>query len=242
MTNHTNVTSGDPYYAVRRASWGAIFAGTVVAMVVQISLSLLGLSIGLGVVNPNAGANAMSDLGIGADIWLCISALISLFIGGFIAARLAGMPNKPDGGLHGIVVWGLGTLFSIYLATSAVGTAVSGVAGILGQGAQLAGQGVSAVAPQAAKAVKANPNKARQAAQQAVEEAKQQYGQVRQQAAKTLAGAKQQAAQTARQVAPVASGAALGAFIALLLGAFAAVFGGMAGIPKDVVASTATRR
>src|SRR5690606_35055340 len=60
----------------------------------------------------------------------------------------------PFGGvLHGILTWGLVTLLSFLLLSSAVGSLVSGVTGAIGQGLSLAGQGVAAVAPAAAQAV-----------------------------------------------------------------------------------------
>ncbi|HEX2238039.1 MAG TPA: hypothetical protein VHJ19_06745 [Gammaproteobacteria bacterium] len=239
MANHTNVASDERYSVVKRISWGAIFAGTILALVVQIMLSLLGVGIGLGVINP--ASPDLTGLGIGAAIWLVVSTLIALFIGGFVAARLAGMPIRGDGALHGVVVWGLGTLVSLYLATSAVGAAVSGVAAMLGQGFQLVGQGTTAVAPQVAKMAKKQPKQARQAVQQATKEAKQIIRQARQQARQVLNQAQRQAAQTAKQVAPVATGAAWGGFVALLLGAIAAGLGGAAGTPRDQLASRATR-
>jgi hypothetical protein len=240
MANHTNVASDERYSAVKRISWGAIFAGTIVALVVQIMLSLLGIGIGLGVTNPASAAD-LSGLGIGAAIWLVVSTLIALFIGGFVAGRLAGIPIRGDGVLHGVVVWGLGTLVSLYLATSVVGTAVSGVAAMLGQGFQLVGQGVSTVAPQAVKTAKQRPQQTQQIIKQAGKEARQAYRQARQQAGQVLNQAQRQAAQTAKQVAPVASGAAWGGFIALTLGVIAAGLGGMAGTPRDRLASRTTR-
>ncbi len=239
---HGSVYRNDDYVAVNRVSWGAILAGTIVALAVQIVLTLLGFSIGLGVMSQATDTSALGGVGIGGMIWLVVSTLISLYIGGYVAARLAGVPTKTDGVLNGVVVWALATLLSLYLATSAVGTAVSGVAGIIGQGLQTATSGATTVAPEAAEALKRNPQEARETARQAVDEVQQQYRQVRRQAGQTLNEAQQEAAQTARQAAPVASGAAFGGFIALVLGAFAAALGGMAGIPKDVVASTATRR
>jgi hypothetical protein len=188
------------------------------------------------VVGQAPGATALSGVGIGAAIWLVVSTLISLFIGGYVAARLAGSPTRQDGLWSGVVVWALATLLSVYLATSAVGTAVSGISGILGQGLQIATRGVTAVAPEAVESAKQNPQDARQAARQAVQEAKQQYGQVRREATQALNQAQQQAAQTTRQVAPVAAGTALGGFIALLLGAIAAALGGAAGTPRENVA------
>jgi hypothetical protein len=226
MVNHTNVASDERYSAVKRISWGAIFAGTIVALVVQIMLSLLGVGIGLGVINPASAAD-LTGLGIGAAIWLVVSTLIALFIGGFVAGRLAGMPIRGDGILHGVVVWGLGTLVSLYLATSAVGGAVSGVAAMLGQGFQL-------VAPQAVKTAKQRPQQTQQIIKPARQRAEQMANQAQRQAPKV-------AKKVAKKAAPVAAGAAWGGFIALVLGAIAAGLGGAAGTPRDQLASRATR-
>lgn len=38
--------------AFKRISWGAVFAGLVVALVVQFILSLLGIGIGFGAMDP----------------------------------------------------------------------------------------------------------------------------------------------------------------------------------------------
>lgn len=140
--------------AIKRISWGAIFAGTVVALVTQMALSLLGLAIGFGAVDPATEANPLGGIGTGAGIWLAISSIASLFAGGLVAARLAGLPRKPDGILHGIVTWGLVTLLTFYLMTSAAGQLLSGAAGIVGQGFDLLGQGVAAVAPEAGQAIR----------------------------------------------------------------------------------------
>ncbi|MBA2491115.1 MAG: hypothetical protein ACR2KU_03810 [Gammaproteobacteria bacterium] len=232
MANQTNTYAGEHYEVVKRISWGAIIAGTLVALVIQMTLSMLGLGIGLGVMDPNA--QALSGVGIGAGIWLVVSTLVSLYIGGFMAGRLAGIPAKGDGFLNGIVVWALATLLTLYLATSVVGGAISGVTGILGQGLQVAGQSVKSVAPEAAETIKKNPGQARQEANQAIDQAQQQYRQMRRQAEQALSGAGKEVKQTTKQVAPIASGAAFGGFIALLLGALAAAFGGMSGAPKDM--------
>ncbi len=242
MANQTNVAHDGYYEAVRRVSWGAIFAGTIVAMVIQIALTLLGLSIGLGVVTQAPTTNALSGVGIGATIWLVVSTLISLYIGGYFAGRLAGLPTRQDGILNGVVVWALATLLSVFLATSAVGAAVSGMAGILGQGLQVATKGVTAVAPEAAEVVKQKPRQAKQEAQQAIKQAKKQVQQVKRQAQQALGQVEQEATQVARQAAPVASGAALGGFIALVLGAIAAALGGMTGTPKDFIGTRPASR
>ncbi len=136
---------------IKRISWGAIFAGTVIALVTQLGLNLLGASIGFGAIDPATEADPFSGLGTGTGIWLAITTIIALLIGGYVASRLAGMPDRTDGILHGVVTWGLVTLVTIYLMTSAVGRILNTATGVVGQGLQLAGQGVTAVAPAAAQ-------------------------------------------------------------------------------------------
>lgn len=141
--------------AKRRISWGAIFGGTLIALVAQLLLSLLGLGIGLSTINPmSEGGNPAAGLGIGAAIWWVVASLVSLYLGGSVAGRLAGMPRRTDSMLHGLLTWGLVTLVTFYLITTSVGALISGATGIVGKGLSLAGQGVAAVAPEVGDAVK----------------------------------------------------------------------------------------
>jgi hypothetical protein len=126
-------------------SWGAILAGTVVALVTHLLLSLLGLSIGLGVIGPGDGG--LAEIGIGAAIWWSVSALIALFAGGWVAGRLAGIAGSMPGVLHGIVTWGFVTVLSIYLMTTAVGGLIGGGLGLVGQGLETADRGAIGIPP-----------------------------------------------------------------------------------------------
>ncbi len=146
--------------AIKRVSWGAIFAGAVVAIIVQFLLNLLGLGIGLTTFEFASPDDSAAGFGMAQGIWAVISALIALFVGGWVAGRLAGMPRKTDGMLHGVVTWALTTLLGLYLLTTGVGRVVSGTTSMIGQGLDLAGQGISsvatAVAPEAASAIEQN--------------------------------------------------------------------------------------
>jgi hypothetical protein len=88
---HGYYTSAEPYgYGYeggifKRVSWGAVFAGLVVALV--ITLRQFGMGIGLGAINP---AGEPLGMGTGAAIWLGITTLIALFVGGWTTAKLAG--------------------------------------------------------------------------------------------------------------------------------------------------------
>jgi hypothetical protein len=90
----------------RRISWAAIFGGVILVVAVQLLLSLLGAGFGLGTVDTNAGSTpTATTLGIGAGLWWVISSCIALGAGGFVAAWLAGVEVRFDGGLHGLVTW-----------------------------------------------------------------------------------------------------------------------------------------
>ena len=73
--------------SVKRISWPAVFAGVLIAVVIQIALSLLGIGIGLSTVDPKTEENPVQGLGVGAGIWYVISSLIALFAGGWVAGR-----------------------------------------------------------------------------------------------------------------------------------------------------------
>jgi hypothetical protein len=123
-----------------RVRWGAVFAGLVVALALQAVLTLLGAAIGLSTMDDGAGRG----LGIGAAIWVILSVLISLYVGGLVTGHLAGVLTRGDGALHGILMWGLSTILAVYLIAS-------GVSGILGGAVHLASSGAAATASAAAQ-------------------------------------------------------------------------------------------
>ncbi|RZK34050.1 MAG: hypothetical protein EOO57_11945, partial [Hymenobacter sp.] len=143
-----------PAVATKRISWGAILAGAVLALVIQLALSLLGLGIGLGTIDPLTEQNPMAGIGIGAGIWWVVSMLVSLYLGATVASRLAGMPRPTDGMLHGLLTWSVVTLLTFYLLTTAVGRIIGGVTGVAGRALSGMGSAVAAVAPEAGDAIK----------------------------------------------------------------------------------------
>ena len=156
--------------AIKRISWGAIIAGAILAAMTQLVLSLLGISIGLGALDPATEADPLSGLATGAGIWMAASTLISLLAGGFAAARLAGLPKRTDGVLHGLVTWGVVTLLAFYLTTTAVGRLLSGAVGVVGQGLETVSQGVATAAPEVAQAVGLSPQEQQAAVDETMQE------------------------------------------------------------------------
>jgi hypothetical protein len=317
--------------ALRRISWGSVFAGLIVAIMTSLVLALLGMAIGLSTVNPAEEGNPFAGLGLGAAIWWVVSSLIALFLGGWVAARMAGVPRGFDGAVHGVLTWGLVTLATFYLLGTAVGRIIGGAGSLVGQGLGMVGQGVSAVAPQAAQSAQdmlrdqgitlqsiqreadellrqtgkpgLQPEVLRQQARQAGQTAQNgaaqaaqapdaagdqvhgilqrimsqgkgvasqadrqalvnvlvNRGQTREQAEATVdrwqatmqqtaqkadqvkAQAEEKARQLGQSAASGMSKASLWTFIALLLGGFAAAFGGRLGAPKDGLVTTTVR-
>ncbi|HJU04682.1 MAG TPA: hypothetical protein VJ692_05970 [Nitrospiraceae bacterium] len=121
--------------------WGAIFAGLVVGISVQMILTLLGLAIGAWSIDLRE-TNPAQGIPIGTGIWTGISMLISAFVGGYVTARLSGSPLRSDGMYHGAVVWGVTWLVFAWLATTAMATMIGGLFSAFGSGLQALGQGV----------------------------------------------------------------------------------------------------
>ena len=120
-----------PFY--RHVSWSAIAAGLAVAMVVQIILTMLGVSIGAATVQPLEERNPVEGLGVGAGIWWFVTGLISLFVGAFVAGRLAGVFRRKDGALHGFLMWSTATVVAFVIAGMAGGFFGTGAMSAMGE-------------------------------------------------------------------------------------------------------------
>ena len=131
----------------KRISWSAVFAGVLVAVVTQMLLTLLGIGVGLGSLDTVEERNPAAGLGIGTAIWYIVSSLLSLFAGGWVAGRLASTPRLFDGVIHGVLMWSLVILFTVYLLTTAVGRIIGGVSSLVSGIVSKAGSGIAAAAP-----------------------------------------------------------------------------------------------
>ncbi len=151
--------------AGRRVSWGAILAGVVIAVAVQLLLGILGTGIGLSMVDPVEGTTpGAAGFGIAAGIYWLITTVVALGSGGYAAARLSGVTEKFDALSHGLVVWGVTLILTLYLLTSAVGGIIGGAFRTVGSVAGAAGATVGAVAPKAAQVAGVDAGDVRQEA------------------------------------------------------------------------------
>ena len=103
------------YNVVKRSylsaiSWGAIVAGVVVGLSMNLVLNLLGIAAGLMSIDVLNGQTPNENAPIIAALWNGVAMLISAFVGGYVAARMSGLKRKSDGVLHGFVSWGATTI------------------------------------------------------------------------------------------------------------------------------------
>ena len=134
--------------ALKRISWGAIIAGAILALVVQVMLGLLGVGIGLASIDPTGtdGASGTTLLSAGG-IYTALSILISIFVGAYAAARFAGSAVRRDAALHGVTTWAVTTLVAVYLLSSGASALVSGTFGAIGGTISSLGSAASSVVP-----------------------------------------------------------------------------------------------
>lgn len=183
-----------------RLSWGAVFAGVIVALTAHLILNLLG--IGIGLAGATETAAGMEWLGTGFGLWWVIAGIIAAAIGGWIAGRTLGSADRSDGMIHGLLSWAGATLVVAFLLTTAAG-------GMLGAGLQQQAMGpIGGITGQAGGALLQQ--------QPGVQQPGQQPPQAQQIVPERAVGA--------------ISGAAIISFIGLLLGAAAAAYAGRAGV------------
>jgi hypothetical protein len=113
------------------ASWGAVFAGMFVTIVLQIMLTLLGTAIGMAIVNPLSQQSPSQELAIGSSVWLLVSGLISVWVGSCIAGRLSGGPLRSDGMIHGVISWSVSTVVMLALLATTTGALIGGLGSLL---------------------------------------------------------------------------------------------------------------
>ena len=124
----------------RHLTWGAIIAGVIIVLIVQLLLSLLGVGVGASTIDPTGEVPTGKTLGIGAGLWWVVSSLIAVFVGSWVASRLAGIPDRVDGMLHGLVTWGLSGLVVMWLLTTTLSSLIGGAFSVVGTAVQAAGQ------------------------------------------------------------------------------------------------------
>jgi hypothetical protein len=102
-------------------SWGAIFAGVILSLIVYLVLSVLGTAIGATLLSPLSQPDPMRAFGFGSGVWMIVTTVVAVFTGSYLAGRCAPVL----GWLHGLLAWAVMILFVVYGMASLLGGAVS---------------------------------------------------------------------------------------------------------------------
>lgn len=150
----SSVPYGDPLAPValstrRLLSWPAIWAGWGAALALQVLFLLLGAGIGFAIYTPLKDANPAADLSEGAVVIQGVCAVVSLWIGGWVAGRFTPAGARVTGGLHGFLVWCVSTLAGVLVMTGGTGWAVNDLSKLVGGGLSMAAKPVAAATDQA---------------------------------------------------------------------------------------------
>jgi hypothetical protein len=119
--NGQQVRPEDVFPVRSRVSWPAIFAGAAVALAVYFLLGSLATALGLSILSErgNTGERTVAN---GAFFIAVFSALVALFIGGFVATQTAVGENRSEAVIHGIVLWGVTFVALVWLGASVAPT------------------------------------------------------------------------------------------------------------------------
>ncbi|WP_293792655.1 hypothetical protein [uncultured Pantoea sp.] len=128
---------------LKRISWSAVFAGVIAALIIHLLLGILGTAIGATSIDPKQEQNPLQHLGTGALIWTGVSMLIAMAVGSYVAGRLA----QREGAMHGLLMFGVSTILTLWLAITLATGVIGGAFNILGAGVNAVGNGISAAAP-----------------------------------------------------------------------------------------------
>ena len=134
-------------------SWGAVLAGLTAALALQVLFMLLGAGLGFAIYSPLTDANPVADLGVGAVIVQGISAVFSLWFGGWVAGRFAPKGVR-TGWLHGFLVWCAATVAGVFIVSAGAGWALGDLSKLVGGGLSMAGKPAAALAESAGSVAK----------------------------------------------------------------------------------------
>ena len=115
-------------YARRRTDWGAIWAGVFTFVAIWSVFGLLGMAIFASAANPQA-AEPVSGMGVGIGIWAIVLTIIAMYVAGMETGRLAGVTNRHDGMIHGMIMFGLSVVATLVITVMG-GNTLSGGTGV----------------------------------------------------------------------------------------------------------------
>jgi hypothetical protein len=137
-----------------RLSWPAILGGLCAAMAMQVIFMMLGAGLGFAIYHPITSDNPVEDLGTGAIVVPGLSAVFSLWFGGWIAGRFTPVASRSSGNLHGFLVWCAATVAGVIVVSAGAGWITGDLSKLVGGGLSAAGRPAAAAVSGAADLAK----------------------------------------------------------------------------------------
>lgn len=133
--------------------WPAIFAGAIIASGAMAVLTAFAGGLGLSSISVDDGGNISTVWLIITGLFVILSMVGSYMLGGYITGRMrrpAGSADRNEltirDGINGLVVWGIGTAVSAFLALGVVSGGARAVGDVAQTAVQTAGSAVGGAA------------------------------------------------------------------------------------------------
>ena len=198
-----------------QVSWRAILSGLVIGLVAEILLNLLGVGFGLTAFNTHT--DILTKMNAVSLVWFVIVGVIAMFLSGWFTGRLGALQTEINGALHGLMTWASITLIIFMLMASTAGSIIGGSVNLLGQNLHVATGAASLMSDNNSPHTASNNTDMNNPVDQQLilQKAEQ---------------AKQKAVETANPATSILGTIAIVTFFMLILGAIAALLGGIAGV------------
>lgn len=121
--------------ARNRVQWGPIMAGLLTTIASMLVVTVLGLAIGASAFEPR---DSGETIGTSAAIWGAISAIVSFFLGGWVAAKTAAVGGGFSGLMQGLMVGATALALILYLTGSGLGNLFGTIGANIGDIANVA--------------------------------------------------------------------------------------------------------
>lgn len=102
-------------------SFRAVFAGWLVATGIAVLLVAGGLAMGFSAFDAWHAQASAKGIGIGTSIWMVLTWIVSLGLGGMFASWYAAHDDRTIGTLHGVTVWALAVTVVFFWIASGLG-------------------------------------------------------------------------------------------------------------------------
>lgn len=111
------VVTRDPTVAAWTVSWSGIWIGAFTAVVAVTFLGFAGTALGAHLAGNEGRVTDWNGVGLGAVSYAIFASFLAFVLGGWIAARIAGVTRAEDAALHGAITFVVGAVLLLAMAS-----------------------------------------------------------------------------------------------------------------------------